>query len=282
MLLLAACCILLKIKTMKAGLSTLILLLLVSIGFAQPVKFEIGERRSPITKADKIKDAKYITDLSPKIWEQLDLISKERYFLNERRPDISPQPEKFIYPQERYIEVLDYVAVEISITTNGKKLIASSNSELLTAEQKNLLTGLGAGAVFDLKIKYKYKDTKKDEFGPHDYVVTGNTTITVVPETEAAYPGGLKNLSEYFIDHVISKSSNKDVNDVIRRATIVFTIDEQGKVINPKLASGSKDAGIDKLLIEALSHMPDWKPAQNAKGEKVKQEVYIPFNSGGC
>ncbi len=267
---------------MKASIFTLLALLLFSAGIAQPVKFEIAERRSPVAKADKISDAKYITDLSPKIWEQLDLISKERYFLNERRPAISPQPEKFTYPQERYREVLDYVAVEISITSNGKKLIASSNSDLLTTEQKNLLTGLGAGAVFDLKIKYKYKDTRKDEFGPHDYVVTGNTTLTVVPETEAVYPGGFKNLSEYFIDHVISKSSNKDVNDVIRRATVVFTIDEQGKVINPKLVTGSKDAGIDKLLIEAISHMPDWKPAQNEKGEKVRQEVSIPFNSGGC
>ena len=30
-----------------------------------------------------------------------------------------------------------------------------------------------------------------------------------------------------------------------------------------------------------IQKMPDWKPAENAKGQKVKQEVEIPFLSGG-
>lgn len=267
---------------MKTFIYTFCLILAGATAWAQPIKLELTARQTPTVKLERIKDAKYITDLSSGIWEQLDLISKERYFLNERRPVVSPQPEKSNYPQERYREVLDYVDVEISVTTNGKKLVASSSSELLSAEQKSLLTSLALGSVFDLKIKYKYKDTRKDEFGPHDYVVTGNTTLTVVPETEAAYPGGFKNLSEYFIEKVLNKTTAKNSFDLLRKATVIFTVDENGKVMNPKLTSASGNAQLDNLIIDAISHMPNWAPAQNSQGVKVKQEVYIPFNSGGC
>ncbi len=69
------------------------------------------------------------------------------------------------YPTTEYNEMIDYVSVEISITSNGKQIISESRKDELTTEQKNLLKTADIGSRIKISIKFKYKDPKNDNLG---------------------------------------------------------------------------------------------------------------------
>ncbi len=265
---------------MKNYLFTFFLLALCLAGFTQSEKFQIAERQTPVTKAEKLQNAVYITDLSPILWSSLDIPRGERYFLDHRRINESPQPLNYIYPQEKYKQVIEYVSVEISAMADGKVLKSKSSSDKLSAEQKAILNNSKLGSIITVKVKYKYKDQKPDDFGARNNVVEGTCQVLIVPDTEAEFPGGLKQLSEYLADKVIKKSAEKNAGEILRRATVSLTIDENGQIADAKIVAATANAEIDQLLLQALYKMPKWKPATNSRGEKVKQELTIPFSFG--
>lgn len=173
------------------------------------------------------------------------------------------------------------VFTEISVSINGKTAVAKSSSDKLTTSQKNILNTADLGANINVTIKYKYKDQTNDIWGSRNKIIKGATVVTIVPATEAEYPGGWKELSVYFSGNVFKKISEKNISDKLQLATIKFTINEEGKVMNATIAQTSTDKTIDKLLLEAMNGMPNWKPAVNSKGERVKQEISILLG-GGC
>jgi TonB family protein len=132
-----------------------------------------------------------------------------------------------------------------------------------------------------VKVRFKYID--KDPYNRADAskTIEGTVRVTVVPETEAEYMGGNKQITEYFNQNVVNKISEKNP-EKIQQAVLKFTVDEDGQIINPKITRTSNDSEIDKLLLDAAAKMPKWKPAQNAQGTKVKQDFTIPFGNGGC
>lgn len=265
---------------MKNSIITLFLFLLYSTGFAQNSKYELPARQTPSVKKEKLTEAKLVTDLSPRLWSSMVLSSNERYYLDHRRAEEFPQPANYVYPQERYKQTIDYVSVDISVISNGKILRAKSTSDKLTTEQKNILNAADPGTNIRASIKFKYKDQTPDNFGPRNNIVEGVSTVTVVPETEAEFPGGFKQLSAYFIGNVINKVSDKNVSEKVQRATVKFTVNEEGQITDAKVEQTSTDTKIDKLLLDATNKMPRWKPAENSKGIKVKQQISIPFGVG--
>ncbi|HLP19227.1 MAG TPA: energy transducer TonB [Chitinophagales bacterium] len=265
---------------MSTSLLVLFICLLCSGAFGQGSKYELPERQTPTYTKTKAAAATSITDLSNLIWASMEMPADERYFLQQRRINEYPQPPKYVYPEKRYAEVLDYVSVEISAMQNGKPVVAKSNSDKLTTEQKNLLSGAAMGSDVTVKIKYAYKDQKEDGFGRRDKTVEGKSTLTLVPDKEAEFPGGFKQLSDYFIANVINKINDKKAVEKFQFAAVKFTINETGQVTDAKITRYSSDAQVNALIIDALSKMPAWKPAENGKGEKVKQEFSIPFNAG--
>lgn len=269
-----------KIMDMKNSLLALLICLLCSSSYAQNEKYRVPERQTPTYTKAKVTTASTITDLSNLIWANMDMPAGERFYLQHRRIEEFPQPPKYVYPEKRYAEILDYVSVEISAVRDGKPVLAKSSSEKLTAEQKNILASATLGSDVSVKIKYKYKDQKEDALGPRNTIVEGKSTLTLVPEKEAEFPGGFKQLSDYFISNVIKKAGTKEAVEKFMFAAVKFTVTETGQVADAKITRYSSDAQINKLIIEALSKMPAWKPAENDKGEKVKQEFSIPFNVG--
>lgn len=173
------------------------------------------------------------------------------------------------------------VGVEISATSNGKTLTAQNTSDKLTAEQKNILTTADLGSDIRIKIQFKYKNQADDNFGSRSGIKEGVSTVTVVPETEAEYPGGYKKITEYFIENVVNKIAAPSTSQKIQNAVVRFTVNEEGKIVDAKITSTSTDPYIDKLLLDATVKMPKWKPAENSKGVRVKQEFVIPFGGGG-
>ena len=99
-----------------------------------------------------------------------------------------------------------------------------------------------------------------------------------VPEVNAEYPGGLKQMTKYLKENVTDKIIGTTTEEHLGKTIAKFIIDENGKVTNAAILKSSTDAKIDKLFLDAIKNMPTWKPAENPKGEKTKQEFHIPLN----
>ena len=267
---------------MKNSTVTLLLFLLVNTGFTQNAKYELPAKNMPTVNKQKLNEAKYITDLTPLLWSSLSIPQNERYYLEQRRVRDYPQPQPaiYLYPQDRYKVIIDYAAVEISIISNGKTLTANSTGDKLSPEQKNILNVADPGTDISVKIKFKYKNQANDEWGSPNKMVEGATIVKVIPETEAEYPGGFKQLSDYFVANVVHKISDRNEFEKFLNAEIKFTVNEEGGIVDAKISRTSADAKIDSLLLETINKMPKWKPAENSRGVKVKQEICIPFSVG--
>lgn len=201
-------------------------------------------------------------------------IKKEK--LNEARSmsDIIPY-----YPAQW---IRAYVSLEIRATCNNKTLIAIHTNDTLSAEQKNILNTVDLGSDIAIKIKYKYDNPviNKIEDGTMYY------STTVVPEIEAEYVGGDQQMKQYLMDKTLSTISDTTTTK-FNLGIVRFTVNEEGEISNAEVTRTSGDMKTDKLLIEVINKMPKWKPAQNSKGVKVKQEFEFSVrkngrNGGGC
>ncbi len=268
---------------MKNFILTQFLVLLFAITFSQNGKFEIPKRTNPTILKEMLSRAGNINDLSPLLWSSMQLQLSQDFWLGKRRPYnfSQPQTENFLYPQDDYKQILEVVFTEISVAVNGKTTVAQSTSDKLTVHQKNILNNADLGSDISVTIKYKYKNQTNDVWGSRNKIISGSTVVTIVPTIQAEFPDGWKKLSAYFSGNVFSKVSAKNISDKVPLATIKFTVNEEGKILNTQLVRTSTDKTIDKLLVEAVNKMPNWKPAVNSNGERVKQEISIPFG-GGC
>ncbi|HLG35767.1 MAG TPA: energy transducer TonB [Bacteroidia bacterium] len=178
------------------------------------------------------------------------------------------------YPSSSWMT--DYISAEISVTGNGKVMKAGSANEILSVEQKSILKMADLGTDIVIDVKYKQVNT-----------ITGNIDIrnmhflfTVVPEIEAEYPGGYQQMKNYLKENAINKISETDYKQL--QAAVKFTVSEEGEIANAQISKTSGDKKTDKLLVEAINKMPKWRPAENSKGLKVKQEFVFSVGNGGC
>lgn len=215
-------------------------------GYSQNLSYEVrGRYTRPVTMG-KLNEAKLISDFIP------------GYPINW---------------------ITDYVSVEILATSNGKTMKAMSANDVLSTEQKKFLTtaDLGTGIIIDVKYKSKNIVTSNIENN------IMNVSMVVVPEVEAEYIGGQQKLKKYLNENIINKFSEanrKQLQQTI--AKVIFTVNEDGEIVNVKIISTTGDSKTDKLLVEAINKMPKWSPAENSKGIKVKQEFEFIIRNSGC
>lgn len=114
-------------------------------------------------------------------------------------------------------------------------------------------------------------------FGQNSSRDTNEVPSTVNPEIMAEYPGGIKAMHKYLQDSVYNKMKiTTDETHILRTVYSKLTIDETGKVTNPKIVRSSNVASVDSLFINALKNMPLWKPG-STNGKTIKQEFNIPL-----
>lgn len=229
---------------MKTIIITLILIQSCFTGISQNMNFEIrGTYSHPVLEAS-LHDAKTIADIS------------------------SGYPSQWI---------TDYISSEIAVTNHGKSTKVSNSNDQLSVAQKNLLLTAGLDSEIEISIRYYHKNPAT---GLKD-VNTFNTTLTVIPELEAQYPGGEAEMKQYLKKNAINKING--VESITLPTTIIrFTVNEQGGIANAQVSQTSNDSTIDKLLLEAITKMPKWKPAENAHGVKVKQDFEFSVGNTGC
>jgi TonB family protein len=229
---------------MKTTISILLLLCFVSFGHAQNLRYEVR--------------GKYVRG-----------VSKEKLMAPKTMSDIRPG-----YPSSM---IEGYTSTEISVINHGKVTKATGANEILSEAQQRLLQTADVGNDIEVNIGYIYQNpvTQIPDVRQMHFV------ITVVPEVEAEYPGGREELSEYLQENAIDKIP-ETVSAEMPMVLIHFTVTEEGKIANARVAESSKDSDTDKLLLKAIRMMPDWKPAMNAEGKKVEQEFEFTVGNAGC
>ncbi|MBP7809366.1 MAG: energy transducer TonB [Bacteroidia bacterium] len=206
-------------------------------------------------------------------------IKKEKLSAAKEMTDIIPN-----YPKNYFGNIVNYVSVEISGTCNGTSFTSIATNEILTTEQKTILSTADFGTDLTLKIKFSYKDSSNDVYGTGGRIKELTPlAITVMPDTEAQYPGGDNSVINYLKETVMKQSTDTSAVKKMMNAIVNFTIDEEGKIIDAKILRSSSDSKIDELLLQATNNMQKWIPAQNANGIKVKQTFSFPTRrNAGC
>lgn len=240
---------------MKKCIISLLLSLFIVTAFCQDYNFVVRGKYLRPVKKEKLNEARYISDLIPG------------------------------YPTNWIIQ---YVSVEILATCNGNTVKAESTNNTLSTIQKSILNSADLASDIVIKVVYKYKNAATDII--ENYRM--NTMVTVVPETEAQYIGGYQALKKYLQENGINKIIEPDRIEKLltgnlflppaKPAVVFFTVNEQGEIVNAKISNTSGNAKTDKILLEAINKMPTWKPAENEKGKKVKQEFKFTVGKGGC
>ena len=231
---------------MKTTLFTLFTFSLFLTGFSQEeLRFELHGKYSRSVHQEALKNAKAISDFMPG------------------------------YPVNW---ITSYAYVEITGTSNGKVVTAKGSNDILNAEQQNILKTADLNTNIFVDVRYKYKEGTMSHNEEDNRI---NVVMTVVPETEAEYSGGKEQMQEYLKENVISKIAKTLPKDFGQRK-VIFTVNEEGEIVNAKIFEPSPYPQTDKLMVEAINKMPNWKPAQNAEGVKVKQEFEFSVGAGGC
>ena len=172
--------------------------------------------------------------------------------------------------------ISEYISTEISTISDGRAMKAVGANDILSTDQVNLLRNAKLGENIIVDVDYKVANAVKGMDTRHMHF-----ELTVTPEVEAQFPGGYQNLSAFLEDNAIYKISEEHSKQM-DPAIIKFTVTETGEVSNAQVFQSSRNAEVDKLLLEAINKMPRWIPAENSNGLKLKQEFEFVVGSGGC
>lgn len=228
---------------MKITLSFFILFFCLT-GTAQNLSYEIhGNYRYPVTNQQLIK-AQTMTDINPG------------------------------YPTSW---ITDYILTEIAATCKGEKLSVNGLTDTLHEAQRKLLSSadLGSDIIIDVHYRRSNAATGESQLNTLHYVAT------VVPETEAQYPGGDKELMKYIKENAIDRimvNEGKPMQNVL----IHFNINAAGEPVDARLTRTSGDEKTDKMLLKVIAKMPVWKPAVLANGMPVSQQFTFSIEAMGC
>jgi len=245
------------------------------------VGYEYTRRSDQTVTQQTLAKARYLCDIAPKLWARLVMSQSARVDLDHKVGKQDGQEYSYKnLKEEAYTDMLEYTSVEISVVSDGKVLSSKNKNDELTNEQRNYLLVADPGTNVNIHIKFRYKDAFADAIANES--IDGSIAVTVVPENEAEYPGGLVKLNEYFYKKTTSPTPEISAYFKKQPAIIEFTVNKEGKAGAAKIVKTSGDPRADELLLKAVDTMPDWKPAENWQGEKTEQKFFIPFWSEGC
>jgi TonB family protein len=98
--------------------------------------------------------------------------------------------------------------------------------------------------------------------------------IVASPQIQAEFPGGSDALNEFIRKTIHYPVMAKEAG-IEGTVYIQFTIDKQGRVVNPKILRGVSPE-LDKEAIRMVGKMPQWKPAE-LYGKKVAMTYTQPI-----
>jgi len=181
-------------------------------------------------------------------------------------------------------QTIIYENVEVVAKQNGEIISSGNKGSQFNKQQKALLANADVGSEITFNIRFRHIPLagEKSQEAPETHTI--DLKIAAAPAYEAEYPGGYEKLAAYINDRLKEKLANPWSQVKMPEARLLFIIDENGKATNIVITKSSSNPTIDKLLIDAINNMEKWQPAQNSRGEKVKEEIRVnlPLNTGGC
>lgn len=254
---------------MKNFLSTCILTLSVFICFSQnnPTEALVSYHSSTDSARPNSNFSKEIYFEVRSAYDRT--VTKQKLLNAKKLEDLSPG-----YPTNWIPEYIS-ASVEAENSIGSSKAIAKN--QFLTADQKKVLSSVDIGSQLSIYVKYKSKNsvTDKNEINEMKF------SLMIVPDREAEFIGGQTLLRKYLDQNAIAKLKEQKPNEAVG-GVIKFTINEKGEAINLIMSHSTGDSKTDKIVIDAISKMPKWKPAENSGGLKVKQDFEFTFGNQGC
>lgn len=113
----------------------------------------------------------------------------------------------------------------------------------------------------------------KDATGKNIKAGPNEETFTIV-EVMPAFPGGIKGIMTY-LSKSIKYPEEAQQKDIQGRVNVTFTIDEEGKVTNPKVLE-RVDESLDAEALRVTNGMPNWLPGR-LNGMPVKSNFTLPI-----
>ncbi|MEM7374545.1 MAG: energy transducer TonB [Bacteroidota bacterium] len=185
-----------------------------------------------------------------------------------------------ILPRKATQPIEAWQSVRVSVLQDNEETDESESgqSEELTPAQLSLLQSTEYGSNFYIKAEYKSKNSVTGIL-QEDYLTY---YISVVPETEAEYTAGPDALIEYLKEN--SREERTFISkDELKPGQLSFTINQNGNIANVQLNSSSGYASLDQKMMHLINNLPgSWKPATDAKGTTVEQELVFFFGLQGC
>ena len=185
-------------------------------------------------------------------------LNKEKLMSAERIQDLN----KHFKPSW----VREYHSVKIGSFHEGRLKYVKSDNDRLSQAQKDFMVGADVGSEITVKIEYIPENTlKENDAKEYDF------SFLVNPEVSAVYPEGLEALKAYLKEAAVDKIPDGVITGYAL-AAVKFVVDEVGEIVDANLFFSSNDESVDKVLLDAVTKMPNWIPAQYANGHRVKQE----------
>ena len=164
--------------------------------------------------------------------------------------------------------VKEYKSVEILTSHQGKVKKAIGPNNILTQEQKDNMSMADVATDITVKVHYLPENNlKNNDIKMMDF------TFTVDPHNEAKYVDGKEDMLQYVKEKAIDNIPDGLITGYAL-AAVKFTVNEEGKIINPHIFESTNDENIDKLLVQTVQGM-NWTPAEYADGTKVKQDFVL-------
>jgi hypothetical protein len=172
--------------------------------------------------------------------------------------------------------IKDYRSVEIEVNVDGEKSLFSSPDNVLTEEQKEVLSSLKTTSGIAITVNYNKKN-----YNDHIEKRQMNVSMVVVPEVEAEYPDGYNAMIQYLRGNSLENIHSKKFSH-LPQPTIAFVVNEHGETESVRIVDTSRDKEIDELLVNLVKKMPTWIPAKTNGGIPVKQEFVLTIGQDGC
>jgi TonB family protein len=267
----------------------LIIAVSITKSYSQSTNFEYNGRFTPSIKDEKLKSARFVNEIMPDFCRTVRLPNEERRLLDEQLKQKNNFQRSLLYPDEffnspseSYSDVLYFTSMDITTVSKGVVMTSKSTNCILTNEQKSILNAADPGSDIHIKIRYKFKNQGSISTYDLGQIKEGDYTVTVVPATEAEFPGGFAEITNYLVKNFFDQLSDKSSFSRNPPPVVAFVVNEDGHLSNIKIARSSNSSKVDKLLLDAISRMPQWKPAKDAQGKNIKMLYTIPLGREGC
>ncbi len=169
--------------------------------------------------------------------------------------------------------VKEYISVEIKAFRGGVHMNALSKDDILSDDQKYIMKMADPGTAISLKVIYMPENKLSNNVSKEMQF-----TFILQPDKEASYLEGQEGLRKYIQENAIAHIPD-GIFGTYDLVAILFVVDEQGRVIDPRVHASSQDNATDELLLNVIANMPNWTPAQYSNGKKTTQEFALTIGN---